>query len=210
MHVPVQAKQNCYQAQNLFTHEKTLLCQTHKHSQAFKEKQTAYWEYGHTHLHTEQSLNGALLKNLWPYISQESWKRADRNEKTAMQIWLKSFRETWFSQESQLCQTCHACPSQLGLINALYPYAGTTCGFSGSMDYSVITSAPESVSPVWVKRTVLLNPYYIHLQLLDYGDQLADLNIPNSACRISWIKLSVPLIKIIATWVGLKGKNLFL
>lgn len=125
-----------------------------------------------------------------------------------MQIQLKSFRETWFSQEAQLSPTCHACPSQLGLINALYPMLAQLV--VSLKVWTVIMSAPESESPVWVNRIVLLNPYHIHLQLLDYGDQLADLNIPNSACRISWIKLSVPLIKIIAIWVGLKGKNLFL
>lgn len=48
------------------------------------------------------------------------------------------------------------------------------------------------------------------LQLLDYGELLADLNTPKSACRISWIKLCVQLIKIFATHVGLKGKSLLL
>lgn len=32
MHVTVQAKQNCYQAQNLFTDEKAQIYQAHKHS----------------------------------------------------------------------------------------------------------------------------------------------------------------------------------
>lgn len=32
MHVTIQAKQNYYQAQNLFRDEKTLISQTHKHS----------------------------------------------------------------------------------------------------------------------------------------------------------------------------------
>lgn len=146
MHVTVQAKKKCYQAQNLFRDEKTLISQTHKHSQAFKEKQIAYWEYGHTHLHTEQSLSGSLLANLWSCISQESWKTADRNEKTAMQIQLKSFRETWFSQEAQLSPTCHTCPSQLGLINALYPMLAQLV--VSLKVWTVIMSAPESESPV--------------------------------------------------------------
>lgn len=46
-------------------------------------------------------------------------------------------------------------------------------------------------------------PLWLHRALLG-------LNICKSACRMCQIKPCVSLIKVSATWVGLKGKNLFI